>query len=108
MSNSLDPGLRLIQTVCKPKKNPFLAFPGFMICVFFLGRELSKAQPKVFLIKPGIEPTTPGLQGIALFHYTTAASTVADPEGVQGNRLNFPPSVRPNYFIFMGYLRKMG
>ena len=24
--------------------------------------------------KPGIEPTTPGLQGIALIHYTTGAS----------------------------------
>ena len=24
--------------------------------------------------KPGIEPATPGLQGIALIHYTTAAS----------------------------------
>ena len=24
--------------------------------------------------KPGIEPATPGLQGIALIHYTTGAS----------------------------------
>ena len=24
-----------------------------------------------FTEKPGIEPATPGLQGIALFHYTT-------------------------------------
>ena len=27
-----------------------------------------------FMEKPGIEPATPGLQGIALIHYTTAAS----------------------------------
>ena len=27
-----------------------------------------------FKEKPGIEPATPGLQGIALIHYTTAAS----------------------------------
>ena len=27
--------------------------------------------------KPGIEPMTPGLQGIALIHYTTAASLVS-------------------------------
>ena len=27
-----------------------------------------------FMEKPGIEPTTPGLQGIALIHYTTGAS----------------------------------
>ena len=26
--------------------------------------------------KPGIEPATPGLQGIALIHYTTGASPV--------------------------------
>ena len=26
-----------------------------------------------FMEKPGIEPETPGLQGIALIHYTTAA-----------------------------------
>ena len=34
--------------------------------------------PKVvlcgFMEKPGIEPATPGLQGIALIHYTTGAS----------------------------------
>ena len=29
--------------------------------------------------KPGIEPATPGLQGIALIHYTTAASQTGDP-----------------------------
>ena len=27
-----------------------------------------------FMEKPGIEPATPGLQDIALIHYTTAAS----------------------------------
>ena len=26
--------------------------------------------------KPGIEPETPGLQGIALIHYTTGASPI--------------------------------
>ena len=29
-----------------------------------------------FMEKPGIEPATPGLQGIALIHYTTGASYV--------------------------------
>ena len=29
-----------------------------------------------FMEKPGIEPATPGLQGIALIHYTTGASLV--------------------------------
>ena len=27
-----------------------------------------------FMEKPGIEPATPGLQGIALIHYTTGAT----------------------------------
>ena len=27
-----------------------------------------------FMEKPGIEPATPGLQGIAIIHYTTGAS----------------------------------
>ena len=27
-----------------------------------------------FMEKPGIEPATPGLQGIALIHYTTGTS----------------------------------
>ena len=37
-----------------------------------------EGSPKVvlcgFMEKPGIEPATPGLQGIALIHYTTGAS----------------------------------
>ena len=38
--------------------------PKVVLCVFFYG----------FMEKPGIEPATPGLQGIALIHYTTGAS----------------------------------
>ena len=30
-----------------------------------------------FMEKPGIEPATPGLQGIALIHYTTGASLIS-------------------------------
>ena len=37
-----------------------------------------EGSPKVvlcgFMEMPGIEPATPGLQGIALIHYTTGAS----------------------------------
>ena len=39
-----------------------------------------EGSPKVvlcgFMEKPGIEPATPGLQGIALIHYTTGASQI--------------------------------
>ena len=38
--------------------------PKVVLCGFFYG----------FMEKPGIEPATPGLQGIALIHYTTGAS----------------------------------
>ena len=50
-----------------------------MICVFIIWREHPKAHRKWFygfMEKPGIEPATPGLQGIALIHYTTGASVL--------------------------------
>ena len=47
-----------------------------MICVGFI-TGTPKGSPKgVLMEKPGIEPATPGLQGIALIHYTTVASLV--------------------------------
>ena len=45
-----------------PEGSPKVVLSGFM---FFF-----------FMEKPGIEPATPGLQGIALIHYTTGASLV--------------------------------
>ena len=54
-----------------------------MICVcFYYMTGAPEGSPKVvlcsffmfFVEKPGIEPATPGLQGIALIHYTTGAS----------------------------------
>ena len=46
-----------------------------MICVFInmTGTPEGSAESG-FMEKPGIEPATPGLQGIALIHYTTGAS----------------------------------
>ena len=49
-----------------------------MFVFVFILREHPKAQPIVVLEKPGIEPATPGLQGIALTHYTTSASHWSD------------------------------
>ena len=63
----------------------FCGFPGykpvppgwFKICVGFK-TGTPKGSPKVgFMEKPGIEPATPGLQGIALIHYTTGAYSYA-------------------------------
>ena len=54
------------------------------LCVYYM-TGAPEGSPKVvlcgffiygFMEKPGIEPATPGLQGIALIHYTTGASHV--------------------------------
>ena len=64
----------------------FVAFPwvvtstgpgGFMICVFINMTGTPEGLTESgFMEKPGIEPATPGLQGIALIHYTTGALSV--------------------------------
>ena len=61
------------------KKNLFVAFPwvetstgpGGFINMTGTPEGSTKSG---FMEKPGIEPATPGLQGIALIHYTTGAS----------------------------------
>ena len=62
-------------------KKLFVAFPwvetstgpgGFMICVFINMTGTPEGSTESgFMEKPGIEPATPGLQGIALIQYTT-------------------------------------
>ena len=48
---------------------------GFMIlCVYYMTGTPEGSTESGFMEKPGIEPATPGLQGIALMHYTTGAS----------------------------------
>ena len=70
------------------KKKPFCGFSmgsnqywvastgpgGFINCVFFMTGTPKGSTESGFMEKPGIEPGTPGLQGIALIHYTTGAS----------------------------------
>ena len=60
----------------------FVAFLGInqfrrvglrFVCWFYYGNT-QRLTESCFMEKPGIEPATPGLQGIALIHYTTAAS----------------------------------
>ena len=51
--------------------------PGqFQIVCWFYAGNTQRLTESGFMEKPGIEPATPGLQGIALIHYTTAASYV--------------------------------
>ena len=54
-------------------RNQYWAERVYDLCVYYMtGNEDSTES--VFMEKPGIEPATPGLQGIALIHYTTGAS----------------------------------
>ena len=72
-------------------KKTFCGFPWvetstagrvYDLCVFYYMTGAPEGSPKWFYVvflwffveKPGMEPATPGLQGIALIHYTTGAS----------------------------------
>ena len=50
------------------------------LCVYYMTGTPEGSTESGFMEKPGIEPATPGLQGIALIHYTTGASLVLDRE----------------------------
>ena len=41
------------------------------MCVYYMTGTSEGSTESGFMEKPGIEPATPGLQGIALIHYTT-------------------------------------
>ena len=79
-----------IEQVCDQTFCGFLGYkpvpPGwFKVCVLVFMSGAPKGSPKVvFMEKLGIEPATPGLQGIALIHYTTAASHRTCDPGLQG------------------------
>ena len=44
------------------------------MCVYYMTGTPEGSTESGFMGKPGIEPATPGLQGIALIHYTMEAS----------------------------------
>ena len=49
------------------------------MCVYYMKETPEGSTESGFMEKPGIEPATPGLQGIALIHYTTEACFLAFP-----------------------------
>ena len=55
------------------------------MCVYYMTRTPEGSIESGFMEKPGIEPATPGLQGIAIIHYTTGASQ----NGVRTNLIRF-------------------
>ena len=62
-------------------RNQYWAGRVYELCVYQMTRTPEGSTESGFMEKPGIEPATPGLQGIALIHYTTGAS-LAEAEAV--------------------------
>ena len=57
-------------------RNQYWAGRVYDLCVYCMTGTTEGLTESGFMEKPGIEPATPGLQGIALIHYTTG---VGDP-----------------------------
>ena len=56
-------------------RNQYWAGRVYDLCVYYMtGTPEGSTESVFFMEKPGIEPATTGLQGIALIHYTTGAS----------------------------------
>ena len=56
-------------------RNQYWAGRVYDLCVYYMTGTPEGSTESGFMEKPGIEPATPGLQGIALIHYTTGASS---------------------------------
>ena len=54
-------------------RNQYWAGRVYDLCVYYMTGTPEGSTESGFMEKPGIEPVTPGLQGIALIHYTTGA-----------------------------------
>ena len=55
-------------------RNQYWAGRVYDLCVYYMAGTPEGSTESGFMEKPGIEPATPGLQGIALIHYTTGVS----------------------------------
>ena len=52
-------------------RNQYWAGRVYDLCVYYMTGTPEGSTESGFMEKPGIEPATPGLQGIARIHYTT-------------------------------------
>ena len=59
-------------------RNQYWAGRVYDLCVYYMTGTPEGSTESGFMEKPGIEPATPGLQGIALIHYTKGASLNGD------------------------------
>ena len=55
-------------------RNQYWAGRVYELCVYYMTGTPEGSTESGFMEKPGFEPATPGLQGIALIHYTTGAN----------------------------------
>ena len=58
-------------------RNQYWAGRVYDLCVYYMTGTPEGSTESDFMEKPGIEPATPGLQGIALIHYTMGSSLKA-------------------------------
>ena len=59
-------------------RNQYWAGRVYDLCVYYMTGTPEGSTESGFMEKPGIEPATPGLKGIALIHYTTGASLLGE------------------------------
>ena len=57
-------------------RNQYWARRVYDLCVYYMMGTPEGSTESDFMEKPGIEPATHGLQGIALIHYTTGVFKV--------------------------------
>ena len=55
-------------------RNQYWAGTVYDLCVYYMTGTPEGSTESGFMEKPGFEPATPRLQGIALIHYTTRES----------------------------------
>ena len=55
-------------------RNQYWAGRVYDLCVYYMTGTPEGSTKSGFMEKPGIEPATPGLQGIALIYYTTGGA----------------------------------
>ena len=58
-------------------RNQYWAGRVYDLCVYYMTGTPEGSTESGFMEKPRIKPAIPGLQGIALIHYTTGASQVS-------------------------------
>ena len=68
-----EPEFSQINTFCgfSMGRNQYWARRVYDLCVYYMTGTPKGSTESGFMEKLGIEPATPGLQGIALIHYTT-------------------------------------